>query len=167
MRRSTCCLHGEFVMELKEKMSAFNLWLCMVIGHDSSPLLDTVVPWRLRSALPLLWHSAHLQQFADGVQPQLPSAPSFPCAKNVPVPEQRKYHGVGRVGELRRPAITCCYHRGCAFCHVLFHICIAVCLLFHRCCTHAVISSFYGCLQLNSLLILTWQKLKRLHIINR
>lgn len=83
----------------------------------------------------------------------LPSLPSY-----LPKMCQFQNKGINRgslAGELQSPAISGCslwlWSLSCSISYL--HSCEY--LLFHHCYTQAVISSFYGCLQLNSLLILT------------
>lgn len=152
-------------------MSAFNLWLSRVIGHNSSQLLDMVVPWRLSSVWPCPPIALALCTFAAAFTGSSAPACFLPlppmcqkCASYKTKEISQSWFG-GRATEPSNYLLLSLWR--CFLSCYISHLHSCVYLLFHRCSTQAVISSFYGCLQLNSMLILTWQKLKRLHIINR
>lgn len=170
IRPSLYCPYGEFPVELEGQMSAFNHWLYGVTGHDSSQLLGMGVPWRLSSMTPspsiaLALHTSAAAFMSSVSACFLPLPPICQKCASCRTKELSQGRFGWRAAEpsnylLLSPWL--CF-LSCSISHL--HSC--VCLLFHHCYTQAVISSFCVCLQLNSLLILTWQKLKRLHIINR
>lgn len=166
-----CCFHGEFPVELEGQMSAFNHCLHEAIGHDSSQLLGMVVPWRLSSVTPSPSIALALHTFAPAFIHEfslslLPLPPSY-LPKMCQLQNKGIITGAVWLASCGAQQLNAALAEAALSVCSISHLHSCVCLLFHRSYTQAVISSFYGCLQLNSLLILTWQKLKRLHIINR